>query len=186
VVAAQIRDRTDADGLDTSWALVTMVTAAAARSALGAVMKTPDGKTQLEVTKYSREQAAASTGGMKRVLSEAESVFAKMASMAPNYLDGTKQAALHQALPVTQALSLDFVHGAGPGGMILGGTGEHVLHYQADTGLKPRGVRGGGRVDFAGFQCRSDAGFHFQLDWKEEDVQYYEHDRVGGKVDTQG
>ena len=81
LLAAQIRDRTDAQGADTSWALVTMATEAAAQSALGAaVVMAPDGRTRLQVTEYSRKQAAASTGGMTRVLSEAKEVFARLAA----------------------------------------------------------------------------------------------------------
>jgi WD40 repeat protein len=82
LIGAQIRDRKDAQGSDTSWALVTLGTAAAAQSALRATVMAPDGSTQLLVTEYSHDQAAASTGGMKAVLTEAQEVFAELAAAA--------------------------------------------------------------------------------------------------------
>ena len=82
LISAQIRDRKDAQGSDTSWALVTLGTAAAAQSALRATVMAPDGSTQLRVTEYSHDQAAASTGGMKAVLTEAQDAFAEMAATA--------------------------------------------------------------------------------------------------------
>ena len=66
-VSATVRERTDPSGADTSWALVTMATATAARAALQAVVMAPDGTTQLKITEYSQKQAAISTGGMTAV-----------------------------------------------------------------------------------------------------------------------
>ena len=66
MVAALIRDRVDAQsGDDTSWALVTMETRAAALSALHADrIMAPDDKTQLDVALYDPMQAAKSTGAL--------------------------------------------------------------------------------------------------------------------------
>jgi hypothetical protein len=75
LLVARIRNRRDPDGgADTSWALVTMESAAAAQSALEAVVMAPDGSTQLKVTAYSSKQAAASTGEMKRMVSSMDTV----------------------------------------------------------------------------------------------------------------
>eukprot|EP01046_Picozoa_sp_COSAG06_P017894 COSAG06_NODE_1230_length_10161_cov_2.903498_5_plen_526_part_00 len=82
LISAQIRDRTNAQGSDTSWALVTLITAAATQSALRSTVMALDGSTQLLATEYSHDQAAASTGGMKAVLTEAQEVFAQLAAAA--------------------------------------------------------------------------------------------------------
>ena len=70
VASATFRIRTDQDtGQDTSWALVRMVEQSAARDALVAADADEgilglDGKTRLQVTRFSKAQAAISTGGM--------------------------------------------------------------------------------------------------------------------------
>eukprot|EP01046_Picozoa_sp_COSAG06_P027231 COSAG06_NODE_2393_length_6959_cov_2.624781_1_plen_562_part_00 len=97
MVSAQIRERVDDHGVDTSWALVNMRTDNAAQSVLGdTVVLAADGKTRLQVTKYSCKQAAASKGGMKQILNDRKEQFGRVLSGArsvarPRHLQSGKK-----------------------------------------------------------------------------------------------
>jgi hypothetical protein len=67
VVQATVRHRIDAtSGLNTSWALVTMVSRAEAQRALGQTFVSPEGRT-LQVSSFDQKQADRSTGAMGSV-----------------------------------------------------------------------------------------------------------------------
>jgi hypothetical protein len=73
VLQATIRHRESDDGQNTSWALVTMESSAAAQAALAQPVMA--GTVQLVVNPFSQTQAAASTGAMGRIQRQANRLY---------------------------------------------------------------------------------------------------------------